>query len=158
MKIIRKPVFVQLVSAALVFVFCYAAVSKYLNRSVFKFNLGEAPFINKHAQWLYLFVPILNMVIAICLIIPRMRKPGLYAALAALCGYTIFIAAVLIRGGSLPCTCNGVFYGMGWLSHLAFNIILISLTAAAIFFQNDLLQYIPSWPWWNRRSRKPVTE
>ena len=68
----------------------------------------------------------------------------IYAATAKLLDYyefhfgltfTIYIAAMLLSGSDIPCSCGGVLEEMSWGTHIIFNCFFVALSAWGIYLQ-----------------------
>jgi len=115
--------------------FVYAAIAKLLDYYNFQFGLTESPFIAPFAIILAWAVPASELIIAALLVIPATRLAGLYASLALMSLFTIYIAAMLLSGSDIPCSCGGVLEEMSWETHILFNCFFIALSTWGIYLQ-----------------------
>jgi hypothetical protein len=131
----RKTI-VEIVSALLVFLFVYAAVSKLLDFGKFRYQLGQSPFITS-ISWLVVWViPIGEIAISILLIIRVTRASGLYLSFFLMLLFTGYIFIMLKYSSYLPCSCGGVLSNMSWKQHFVFNLAFSALALAGILIQN----------------------
>lgn len=109
--------------------FTYTAISKLIEYDKFVFQMGLSPFLPVRTFALVLgwLVPVFELIIVMALLSNRWRRIGLKASLALLLIFELYIGAMLLTGGQLPCTCGGALSVMGWQTHLLFNAVFIIL-------------------------------
>ncbi|WP_035663513.1 DoxX family protein [Flavobacterium sp. ACAM 123] len=110
----------------------YAAVSKLLDFENFQVQLGQSPLLSAFAGWVSWGVPIVELVIALLLLVPRFRLVGLFAAFSLLVMFTTYIIIILNFSSFIPCSCGGILEKMGWTEHLLFNIGFLVLALIGI--------------------------
>jgi hypothetical protein len=118
----------------LVVLWSYAATGKLSDhwRFVFQLHLSPLPLIRSLATILSWVVPVTEASVAVALLTGRFRMTGLYSSLLLLVAFEIYIAAMLLSGLHLPCTCGGIISKMGWKQHLFFNGFFIAISFTAI--------------------------
>lgn len=130
----------DLLSILLILLFSYTASSKFLDMNLFvqQMRLAPLPLMKSIAPLMGWLVPITESIIVITLAIGiyhlQTQIKALYAAVILLCVFEVYIAAMLIYGSHLPCTCGGIISSMGWNVHLFFNGIFIICGGATIFY------------------------
>ena len=144
--------YINFVSAILLFLFIYTALSKLSDFSLFRATLSSQPTIGKNADWVAWFIIVPELMAAMLLFIPKYRTIGLVFSLFLLSVFTAYIVYMLVRFQHLPCSCGGVISKMSWMQHMFFNIALVLLAAAAIYLKKLNKLFIAI----NRRSRIPV--
>ena len=135
----KKPVMVDIISALLVLLFVYAAVSKLLDYDTFKFQLGRSPYVTNMAGLVAWALPVGEIVVALLLILKRTRLLGLYASFFLMLLFTGYIYAILNFSYSVPCSCGGVLSKMNWRDHLAFNIVFTIISLVAIILESGII-------------------
>src|SRR6202048_5203484 len=132
----NKNLFVEIISALLVFLFIYASLSKLLDFDKFIYQLSQSPFIT-NISWLVVWaIPLGEILISICLIIKRTRLAGLYLSFFLMLLFTGYIFIMLQYSSYLPCSCGGVLSSMSWKQHFYFNLAFTGLSVTAITIQN----------------------
>jgi hypothetical protein len=132
----KKNTIVELISALLLFLFTYTAISKLLDFDRFKYQIGQSPFIT-NISWLVIWsIPSAEIIISIFLIFRRTRLAGLYLSFFLLLLFTGYIFIMLRYSSYLPCSCGGVLSIMSWKQHLIFNLVFTGLALAGIILQN----------------------
>lgn len=116
-----------------IILFVYASSAKLLDYYNFQFGLSESPYIAPFASILSWGVPVSELVIAAFLIIPALRLTGLYASFILMSLFTIYIAAMLLFGSEIPCSCGGVLEEMSWGAHIVFNSAFVALSSCGIY-------------------------
>jgi len=133
----KKNLIVEIISYLFIILFVYAAVSKLLDFEQFRVQLGQSPLLSAFAQWIAWAVPTIEIVIAVLLISPRFRLPGLYASFSLMIMFTTYIIIILNFTDFIPCSCGGVLEQLGWTEHLVFNIGFILLALLGILFLSN---------------------
>lgn len=131
----RKAI-VDVIAALLILLFTYTAVSKLMEMDLFRFMLSESPGIGSNASWLYITIPALELLIATLLFFPSTRLKGLYASLALMLSFTVYVGYMISTGDNLPCSCGGVISAMTWQQHLYFNIFFTLAALAGIILHH----------------------
>ena len=121
--------FVDFISYFFAVLFIYAAVSKGKDFENFQIQLAQSPLLSAYAGTVSYGVIVLEVCVAILLVIPKVRKAGLYASFGLMTAFTAYIYLILHHSDSVPCSCGGILEKMGWQEHLIFN----EVCAAAAF-------------------------
>jgi hypothetical protein len=133
-----KRTFVYTVCLMLFLLFVYTATSKFLDFDKFVFQMRLAPvyFMSTAAPFIGWIIPTIEIVIAITLaaglLYPRLLQIALYGSVTLLAIFEFYIAAMLLSGSHLPCTCGGIISSIGWTEHLFFNAFFIIIGAVSI--------------------------
>ena len=122
----------EIISALLILLFVYTALSKFYERSFFEAQLHFYPYINKASVLLSWLLPSVELLCALLLIAPFSRLAGLYIALTLLIIFTTYLAVMSIVKNNLPCSCGGVVQQMTWQQHILFNVVFIILSIIGI--------------------------
>ena len=130
----NKPqtILVEIISALLIFLFMYAAISKLLDYQKFQVQLGQSPLLTAFAGWVSWIIPFLEIIISIMLAVRKFRLFGLYASFSLMVMFTSYIIAITKFSDYIPCSCGGVLQNMSWNQHLIFNIAFILLALTGI--------------------------
>jgi hypothetical protein len=133
----KKNTIAELISALLIFLFIYAALSKLLDFDKFKYQISQSPFIT-HISWLVIWsIPLGEILISIFLIFKRTRLAGLYLSFFLMLLFTGYIFIMLKYSSYLPCSCGGVLSTMSWKQHFIFNLAFTGLSLAGILLQDS---------------------
>jgi putative oxidoreductase len=129
-----KTVFADMILFLLVILFTYTAAGKFLDHDkfVYQMQLAPLPLMRLAAPFLGWFIPSIEALVAIGLLISRCRLIALYSSLGLLITFELYITGMLLSGHDLPCTCGGVIAHMTWQQHLVFNGTFIILILIAI--------------------------
>jgi uncharacterized membrane protein YphA (DoxX/SURF4 family) len=131
----RSNVAMGIICTLNITLFVYAATAKLLDYYSFHFGLTESPFIAPFANILAWAVPATEYLIVALLVIPATRLAGLYSSFVLMSLFTIYIAAMLLFGSDIPCSCGGVLEEMSWSTHIIFNCFFVALSAWGIYLQ-----------------------
>ncbi len=129
--------FILITTYLFILLFVYAAVSKLIDFETFETQLGQSPLLSAYAQWVALFVPVLEIIIAGMLCFPMFRSLGLYGFYGLMVMFTTYIIIILNFTSFTPCSCGGVLEDLGWTEHLIFNIVFIVLSGVSLFISSE---------------------
>lgn len=121
---------------ALVILFSYTAVSKLIDIPLFSYEMHNQPLPHWMRTGLVYFLPAIELLIVISLLIENTITIGLLASLIIMLFFTAYTA--LILGGAfhrIPCSCGGVIKNLTWKQHLFFNLFFVGLIIWAMFLQ-----------------------
>jgi len=123
----RKITRSDLTAYLFISLFMYTAAAKVFSIKKFASTLAKSPLIGDWNDYIAWAVPITEIVISILLIIALTRKLGLYASLALMIIFTLYLSYMVLSGSKLPCHCGGVISKMSWQEHIWFNLAFIAL-------------------------------
>jgi hypothetical protein len=132
----KKSTIIEIISALLLFLFIYAALSKLLDFGKFKYQLSQSPFITNISRWVVWVIPLGEIFISILLIIKRTRLAGLYLSFFLMLLFTGYIFIMLRYSSYLPCSCGGVLSEMSWKQHFVFNLAFTGLALLGVVIQD----------------------
>lgn len=122
-----------ILTAALLLLFTYAALSKLADPELFRAQLYLQPFSHGLADLLVYGLPATELITVALLCLDRTRPAGLWLSLILMGAFTGYIGLILLlRQGHLPCSCGGILSRMSWPVHLVFNVCCLLAAAAAI--------------------------
>lgn len=143
-----KSYIVEVICLLYVLLFVYAAVSKVMDFENFQVQLGQSPTLSSYAWGISYLVPAFELLIALFLIIPKLRYAGLFAALSLMTMFSSYIFIVLHYSSFVPCSCGGVLEKMSWNVHLAFNLVFVLFAITAILLHSQQAA--------NKTRKKPI--
>jgi hypothetical protein len=112
----------------LVFMWVYAAVSKWVVVKHFRIQLSQMPWIAGAGDVLVWLVPTVEIIIALLLICEPLRKKGALLSMLLLIVFTGYIATVVRYAPQVPCSCGGIISTLSWNAHIVFNIFFLLLS------------------------------
>lgn len=136
-----KAIFKSTVPPLLVLLFSYAAFSKLFTITAFNQQLHNQAFPSWLADFLLYFLIPAELITALLLCFTRTVIIGLLGSTLMLLAFTAYIALVLAGYSSkTPCSCGGVLNGLGWKSHLIFNLAFttLSITSLTIHLKQEV--------------------
>ncbi|UYQ94410.1 hypothetical protein MKQ68_04820 [Chitinophaga horti] len=129
---LKRPVVLEFLIALIILLMVYAALNKLTIFKIFTLQLQVSPFklLGQYSTFFAVAVPSIELIIAALFLFNRTRKIAAVLFISLMSAFTIYIAAMLVSGLDLPCSCGGVLSNMNWSTHLIFNIIylLIGIT------------------------------
>ena len=136
----RKELIIEIISAAFVVLFVYAATTKLIDYEKFRLQIGQSPVLTGFAGIVVWLVPATEYVVAAMLMIPRYRLIGLYASFSLMVMFTAYIVMITRFSEYVPCSCGGVLEKLSWNEHLVFNVVFVVLGAISILlYPKDIL-------------------
>jgi len=133
----RKSI-TELFASAIIFLFLYTGISKYLAFKNFIRVLGETPLLGKFAPLIAYTMPAIEILISVLLIIPRTRLKGFYLATTLMSIFTVYLIYMVIFTPNRPCSCGGVLSSMTWTQHIFFNLAFLIIAAVGTHLQRKL--------------------
>jgi putative oxidoreductase len=127
----KKSFITEICIFLFILLFTYTSISKFLDyhRFVFQMQLAPVPFMKLVAPYLGWIVPTAEsfLVVWLCLGLfkPEIRLWPLFLSVILLATFELYIAAMILSGLHLPCTCGGIISKMSWYQHLIFNAFFI---------------------------------
>jgi hypothetical protein len=131
---------VYMIPVALLLLFAYTGASKLVSHSLFLHQLSKMPLIKSYAAFISYFIPTIELVTAILLMIAPFRVTGLILSCLLMASFTAFVAFVL-TGKHQPCSCGGVISEMNWAQHLIFNSAFTVLAITSLWYHKYLHVY-----------------
>lgn len=134
----KRMMIIEVICFLYVILFLYAAFSKVLDYADFRLQISRSPLAKGFSSWqewseyIAVLIPVLEIVLAIALTIPRYRFKAMIASLALMMMFTIYIVLILTVAPFIPCLCGGIIQKMSWSQHLVFNVFFIGLALAAL--------------------------
>ncbi|RAV29197.1 MauE/DoxX family redox-associated membrane protein [Sinomicrobium soli] len=132
----HRNIILEIICYLFIFLFLYAAFSKLMDVQKFQVQMTKSPLITSFAPLLAWGVPILEIILAFFLFMPRLRIYGLYAAFSLMFVFTGYIFIILNYSPYVPCSCGGILSSMGWGEHLVFNSAFTLLAIFGILINN----------------------
>jgi uncharacterized membrane protein YphA (DoxX/SURF4 family) len=129
----KKSILIEIISTLFVILFVYTAISKFMDYTLFREQIADSPVLKPVAGAAAFMIPGIELLVSVLLLIPSQRLKGLYASLALMLGFTIYIIIILNFSEHIPCSCGGVIELMSWREHLIFNCAFIVLAILAIW-------------------------
>jgi putative oxidoreductase len=124
----RNPI-IDIICSCLIFLWTYAALSKWLQFKVFITSLYNQPLPLWSVYPLSYALPAVELFIALALGLNHYRKMGLWCSLMLLSVFTLYIGATLLNFFSrVPCSCGGLISSLTWKEHLWFNFLFLVLS------------------------------
>lgn len=139
---LSKATIVEVISVLFVILFLYTGISKLMEYAVFKEQIAESPILKPIAPFIAWALPLTEFLVSIMLIIPRWRLKGLYASLALMIAFTVYIGAIMMFNKELPCSCGGIISLLSWESHLVFNSLFILLAFIGVRLERQIRRAI----------------
>src|SRR5690606_36081179 len=114
MLLMKKKIIIEIIVSLFILLWVYAALSKLLDYQTFKVQLGKSPLLTQFAGFAAIAVPVAELLIAVMLLLPRLRLLGLYASLFLMSLFTTYLVAILNFSYYIPCSCGGILSGLSW--------------------------------------------
>lgn len=128
----KRSTSIAIISAVLLLLYLYAALSKLVDHERFQQALQMSPLFEKRSEFVAWALPVSEIIVALLLFIPRWRLKGLYASFILLAVFTFYLVYVVSFASHLPCTCGGIIQKLSWAQHIFFNIFFMILSLIAI--------------------------
>jgi uncharacterized membrane protein YphA (DoxX/SURF4 family) len=127
-----RSIFFDLIRFLLIALFVYAGASKMITYPAFTVQVGLSPLLPSFFPRVAWLVPVVELGVGVCLLMPAFQRIGLYASWVLLLLFTLYVAAILTVAGHVPCSCGGVVAALSWREHLVFNLVFLVLNSVAL--------------------------
>ena len=139
---IRKHL-VELITALLVILFTYTALSKILDVDTFRKQLLNQPLPETLKQNLVWLIPVSEITTSIFLIVKPLRLYGFVLAFLLMLAFTLYVGLILANTFAyIPCSCGGILNTLSWKAHFIFNIVFTLLALAGVIIERKRRQAI----------------
>ncbi|WP_394347827.1 MauE/DoxX family redox-associated membrane protein [Niastella caeni] len=135
---LSRSTIVEIIALLFIILFLYTGISKLMEYAVFKEQIAESPLLKPIAPFIAWSLPLTEFLVSALLIIPRWRLKGLYASLALMIAFTVYIGAIMTFNKELPCSCGGVISLLSWQGHLIFNSLFILLAFTGVLLERQI--------------------
>lgn len=126
---------VDIISALLILLFAYTAISKFVNIDHFRYVLSKAPMIGNYSHFFAWAIPVVELVIVL-LLFRTTSTAGFYSATILLTVFTTYLVYMILTDAELPCSCGGVIQKLSWKQHIFFNAFFILISVTGIYFRH----------------------
>lgn len=124
---------IEIIAALLILLFTYTALSKFLEFDSFKSVLKRSPLIGDKAGPVALGLPVIELLVSVLLLIPRVRLSGFFASAILMTVFTLYLSYMIIFRSDLPCSCGGVLKQLNWNQHLLLNVFFMLISLVGIW-------------------------
>lgn len=130
----KKAILVDIITYFFIVLFLYTGAAKLAEIHLVKEQLLSAPLLGSPtlAGVITWALPIGEILLAIALFIPKLRLKALYATLALMTIFTIYVVVILLMDNQLSCSCGGIIEELSPKQHVLFNAACVILSAMAI--------------------------
>ena len=128
----KRTLLVDIIAYFFILLFLYTGVEKLADIHAFKDQLASSPLLGGMAGIVAWALPITEIVLAIVLFLPGWQLRGLYAGLALMVIFTIYLVTILAIDDHISCSCGGIIENLSPHQHLWFNGAVTVLAALAI--------------------------
>jgi thiol-disulfide isomerase/thioredoxin len=128
----KKAVLVDIISYFFILLFLYTGVAKLVEVHLFKEQLVSSPFLGSVAGLITWALPIGELLLAIGLFITPFRLKALYATLALMSLFTVYVIVIFFMDNHLSCSCGGIIEELSPKEHMLFNSACVILAMIAI--------------------------
>ena len=128
----------DIISASLIFLFVYVAISKIIEHDLFVHALGTSPLLKKISTEISWLIPLVEILISIFLLIPRWSKTGLLFSTLIMGLFTLYIGYMIVFIPQLPCSCGGILKELTWKQHLLFDIFLTLIAFIGFLLKKEI--------------------
>lgn len=133
----KKAIVADIIVYLLILLFLYTGLSKLFAFHANFVFLQNAPIVQHFPTIAAISIPVIELLIAIALFIPRIQQLGLWAAFTLMAIFTAYVGWMLLYRHQikLPCTCGGIIGKLPWRQHLLLNIAFTFSAGLAIWLR-----------------------
>lgn len=130
------------ISAILILLFLYTALSKLWDYEHFKSVLFMSPLLRPISSVIAWFLPLVEIIIVLLLFFSQTREKGLIGTGVIMILFTAYIFYMVVFTPRLPCSCGGVLKSLTWTQHIFFNLFILLLTGVAMWLYRKIKKQI----------------
>ena len=127
---------IETITALLILLFAYTALSKLLNLRAFSIALEAVPILKKNVAIISWLLPVSELLIVLLLLLPATRTAGLYVSLIALTIFTGYLIYMVLFLSELPRSCGGALNSLSWKQHIIFNLCFLIMNIGVLKVKN----------------------
>lgn len=130
----KKNKVIAIITAMLMTLFFYTAISKLLDMEEFLRQLTNQALPGWSVVPLLWLIPISELFTTVLLLIPITQKVGLYASAVLMTLFTVYMGLVLLNVFTrVPCSCGGVLRSLDFKTHFLFNLLFLVIAMVGIY-------------------------
>lgn len=129
----KSTVWADAIAYLFIILFLYTGIVKLTEIHLFKEQLISSPLLSSMAGFVAWALPFGEILLAVLLFLPDWRLKGLYATLAVMILFTIYVTIILFMDDHLSCSCGGIIEDLTPRQHVFFNVACSILAGLAIF-------------------------
>lgn len=134
----KAMVALEIISALLILLLLYTALSKLSDHETFLFVLKKSPLLYPFAGFIAIALPIAELLVALLLFIPRTRSTGLWASFFLITLFTVYLIYMVAISPDLPCSCGGAVGSLSWRQHIVFNLFFIAISLCGMLVNKEI--------------------
>ena len=135
----KRQSVLTIITALLIMLFSYTAISKLAAFQVFYSQLAMQPIPEWATGPLTLTIPVAELIVSGLLLIKITRIYGLYLSAVSMTIFTGYMALVVAGYfQKTPCSCGGVLQQMGFEAHLIFNVFFLTISLIGIYIIHQM--------------------
>jgi hypothetical protein len=134
----KRTTIIEAIIILYIILFLYSGISKLNEYTLFKEQISQSPLLESVSKPIALFLPWIEFLTVLLLIIPRWRLKGFYFSLILMILFTAYIIGIMMFNRELPCSCGGVLAQMSWGQHIIFNCLFISFAIVGILLEKKI--------------------
>src|SRR6476661_933499 len=130
----KREMLGDLISALLITLWVYAAVSKLIDLEHSRGQMLNQPIPRDLAELLTVAIPVWELLLAAGLLVPWSRNLAYWLSAATLLIFSMYILLAMSGSmGRIPCSCGGILSKMSWSVHLFFNGCFVLLAFIGVY-------------------------
>ncbi|WP_176885031.1 MauE/DoxX family redox-associated membrane protein [Dyadobacter soli] len=129
----NRSLIIRLITAALIILYFYTALSKVIDYEKFRAQMLNQTFPSWLSHLAFWLLPPAELLAVLLLVNPSMRHAGLWLSTLLMTAFTGYMGLVLLDFFSRrPCSCGGVISSLSFESHFLFNLFFLTLSITGL--------------------------
>ena len=133
----KRSIVVTIISNLFILLFLYTGIMKFFEHDIFMQALLKSTALKRFALPISIIIPVLELFTVSSLMIPRLKRLGLWMAFALMLMFTLYVGLMLQFDLHKPCSCGGIIRYMNWHQHLYFNTAFTLLALLALLLDKN---------------------
>jgi hypothetical protein len=128
----KRTILADSITYFFILLFLYTGVAKLTEIHSFREQMASSPLLGSLSGIITWALPIGEIILAIGLFLPAFRLRALYATLALMSLFTIYVIVILFIDNQLSCSCGGIIEELTPKQHIIFNSACVILSLVGI--------------------------
>ena len=135
----KREVILDIITYLFFLLFLYTGIMKLIEHFPFYSALMKSRLLYRFTPILEWMIPITELLVAVCLLIPKTRRIALFSTSFLMGIFTIYVGytAFFMTGRERPCTCGGIIEEMSWRWHFYFNSCFTILAIVGLWLDRN---------------------
>jgi hypothetical protein len=121
----KRTIIIEITAFFYTCLFLYTGIAKLMSYDLSIEQNEVMPIVGPYAHIVSWLLPVIEIMLAIVIFIPKTKVVGLRAGTGLMILFTGYVIYIMNFDSKLPCTCGGFLQKLSWPQHLVFNSVFV---------------------------------